>query len=773
MPTFDTPNGKIDYITEGKANYTLIVELADIIEQIQGGGVSADTYTDKVLYVSKTGIARTQRFTQLDKQYLTIANALQYATTGDVVEVLGGSYAENGLIVPDGVVVRGSARENVRVGLIGDDVFTLGDYSFVMDLSIDINDGYSSLVGGLNQTSGIYNVSFYGNGSTGLTATGIGINADMGTGKMIGSGVRFENGGFKTGVDNASGICTLEDVHVPPSNGSIERVFYGHTSVNGASKMNISDYHQGNPLVQSTLFVDGGTTSSVPKVRMYTPNINGSTYGVQASGDYEDITLFGGNIGFQEYAVYIGNTGATGTQAVYRISANHQPTYFYPPLVAEQADFELNFTQESTDKQRSAFNIYGAEDFTVGFLEKGTEAHIGRGAPYINGMTVLTTDNTTTSTTDGGNFTDVTTEAVSQNGSPFSFQGTLSGETILIGTQRKDSNGDGLPFYGIEVVVLTGDTTSSYVFEFWNGGLWIPVNTLHTPKDTGYDYADNLFLWDNLFSLIRFGLNEKNVGGWQDKTINGVNAKWMRVRRTVGGGNVQFENIKLVSSAFNVNPEGRFNKTGLSMSKENITLNGNVWSSGGGGTSLSNLNSSVGTGGDAYTHINNQALANSTNDAWYIQIPIKYGQMTALPLEISCFYEIQSATGNIGATPNQLKTTVHKVLNSGIQVADKTGGTNYDLVPRDNADATSLTTSDVYTNTISLLPTGTNVGDAYSTIQGKLHYVELIELNDLKDMYPEDLLVVKIEFSNQDGGGEVGLWGLILEGVQYQLGARG
>ncbi len=772
MPTFDTPNGKIDYITEGKANYTLIVELADIIEQIQGGGVSADTYTDKVLYVSKTGIARTQRFTQIDKPYLTIANALQYATTGDKISITSGTYAENGLVIPDDVVIEGVSREQVRIGLVGDDVFTLGNNSFLLDLSIFINDGFTSVVGDLNGTSGIYNVSFYGNGSTGLTADGIGIKADMGTGKFIGSSIRFENGGFKTGVDNASGICTLEDVHVPPSNGSIERVLYGHTSVNGASIMNISDYHQGNPLVETTLYVDGGTVSSIPKIRMYTPNINGSTYGIQASGEYEDITVFGGNINFQTYAVYIPNLSATGVDAVYRLSANHIPQYFYPPLVVENADFSLNFTQESTEKNKSAFNVFGAEDFSVGFVERGTEAHIGRGAPYTNGMIVLTTDDNTSPSTDGGNFIDVTEEATSQNDSTFEFQSTLSGETILIGTQRVKSDGKYYPFYGIEANVLTGDTTSSYIFEFWNGSIWQELKTLHTPKESGYDYADNLFLWDNLESLIRFGLNEKTVQIWQDKTINGVAAKWVRLRRTVGGGNTYFENIKLVSSAFNVNPDGLFNKTGLSMSKENITLNGNIWSSAGGGASLGDLESIVGTGGDQYTHVNNQALANSTNDAWYVQVPIKFGQMTALPLEILCYYEIQNATGNIGATTNQLKTTVHKIKNSGIKVADKTGGTNYELVPRDNSDTTDLTTADVYTNVRDLLPIGVVTSDAYSTIENKIHYIQLINLTDLQDMYPEDLLVVKIEFFNQDSG-NVGLWGLILEGVQYQLGSRG
>lgn len=773
MPLIDTPNGIIDYRTEGKTDYTCIVELANIIALITGGGVSADTYTDKVLYVAKNGAARSTRLTQLDKPYLTIANALQYAVAGDIISIASGTYAENGLVVPDGVAIKGSSRETVRIGLVGDDVFTLGDSSFLIDLSIFINDGFTSVIGELNGTSGTYNISFYGNGSTGLTATGIGIKADMGTGKFIGSGVRFENGGFKTGVDNASGICTLEDVHVPKSNGSIERVFYGHTSVNGASKMNLSDYHQGNPLVETTLYVGGGTVSSIPTIRIYTPNINGSTYGLQGSGEYEDITIYGGNINFQQYAVFVNNPSATGIEAKYRISANHQPFYFYPPLVAENSDFELNFAQDSTDKNKSAFNVYGAEDFNVGFVERGTEAHIGRGAPYINGMIVLTTDNTATPTTDGSNFIDVTTEAVSTSQSSFSFQGTLSNETILIGTQRIKSDGKYYPFYGIETFVLTGDTTSSYIFEFWNGSIWQELKTLHTPKESGYDYADNLFLWDDLSSLIRFGLNEKTVLGWQDKTINGVSAKWVRLRRTTSGGNIQFENIKLVTSSFNVSPDGLFNKTGLSMSKENITLNGNVWSSAGGGAALSTLNSIVGTGATQYTHVNNQALANSTNDAWYIQIPIKYGQMTALPLEISCFYEIQNAIGNIGVTPNQLKTTVHKILNSGIKVADKTGGTNYELVPRDNADTSDLTTADVYTSITNLLPTGVITGDAYSTIQGKVHYVQLITLTDLQDSYPEDLLVVKIEFENQDGGADVGLWGLILEGVQYQLGSRG
>jgi len=67
-----------------------------------------------------------------------------------------------------------------------------------------------------------------------------------------------------------------------------------------------------------------------------------------------------------------------------------------------------------------------AKNLDVGVAEYGQDSHLGQGPSYTRGMKVITSDSTATSTTDGGNLTDVSAAAASPTGSTFTFQGTAA-----------------------------------------------------------------------------------------------------------------------------------------------------------------------------------------------------------------------------------------------------------------------------------------------------------------------------------------------------------
>ena len=160
-----------------------------------------------------------------------------------------------------------------------------------------------------------------------------------------------------------------------------------------------------------------------------------------------------------------------------------------------------------------------------------------RGAPYTTGMVVYTTDNTASSSSDGGNLTDVTDEATSKTGSTFTFQGVGTNHTILIGVRRQQLNGDPIKFYGLETFVSSqASSGGTYVFESWNGSQWVETMGMCTNVDEGFSYGTDYFIRPNTDEFIRLGLDEfiespiadfgVSAVTWSNKTINSIDAYW-------------------------------------------------------------------------------------------------------------------------------------------------------------------------------------------------------------------------------------------------------
>jgi hypothetical protein len=249
-----------------------------------------------------------------------------------------------------------------------------------------------------------------------------------------------------------------------------------------AGRTQFLNFNCGDPNLENAIKVDGGSSDAQPACLVFTPNIFNCTNAIHSDGKYQSTNLLGGRIENVTYAVRVLDgsasagvlTQAEAEGAKFRISANHQPDYFYPPESAQYSDFVLNYSQETTDTRDASYNIFGQEQLSVGFSERGADSHFGKGAPYQAGMAVLTSDAV-------GTLIEVNNEpANSKSGSTFTFPGQtvvpglnpVSLESILLGSLRRTADPDEpLKFWGAEIDVASGEAGGGgweYLVQRWH-----------------------------------------------------------------------------------------------------------------------------------------------------------------------------------------------------------------------------------------------------------------------------------------------------------------
>jgi hypothetical protein len=725
------------------------------------------------VHVSKEGNDFTGLRNSITRPFLTISAAIAKSQAGDQILVAPGLYPEEGLDISGLSLVGTGNWEHTILGPLPEDstqdTITVGDQGYLQGFSINVPETAFNAIN-CNQATGtnsVYDVAFYGNGTTGSLGTAFN---RTGGGKTIGANIRCEGGGILNVLRVDSGVLALEGIHIPGSPGAIENVLL--TTVNGSGgfgRAQMVGFNTGSPNVTNAVKVTGGSAGIRPTALVFTPNIFNATNAVSGDGEYEVINLLGGRIENVTYAVVLdlAATQVGAENAVYRISANHQPDYLYNQNNAVLSEFSLNFTQEKTSVFDASYNIFGAEQFSMGFSERGTNAYIGRGAPYTNGMVVLTTDNATGPALDGGNITDASDEARSKSGSTFGFQTNTGNETILIGCQRVDLTVDPLRFYGLEIFTLTGSTGGACVAEIWDGAAWVEIKTHATSELEGYSYGNTCLERSNSDEFLRLGIGRDTT--WAAKSIGGFNCKWLRLRLTTPYTTpVAIERFKLLDSAFGISENGVPSATGLSKFRKVISLNGNIWSGAQGQASLSPFSASIGSIA-SYTHILKEASATGESDAFMIQLPIPTGTCTAFPLNLSLYYQLDG--GNVGNIVNgqQFKIIVTKLKTTGVLVSDPAGG----LIPTKRlytAASTVSTTTDQQVESTFLFPEGAVASTTpYADLEDTIHEQALMDI-DVSELYEDDLLTIRIEFETQESNKEVGVWALKLQGVSHQDG---
>ena len=731
------------------------VDLGSLTGGTGGGG---NITTGNILWVDSVfGDDATALTNRQDKPYLTIEQSLSDSTNGDTIIVRPGEYDEEDLVVPSNVSL--VSEGGWEVTIIGKspatatrNIVELNENSFIDGFSVNVPQGSFSGIISSNSSgkSTANNITFYGNGGVGSTGTGL---IKRGGGKLIGYSIRVEGGGMGNCFKVDSGTLDLEGVHVPQSNGDIGNVLLVTTSGGtNAGRAEISWFDCGNTNVTNAIRTEGGSSGVIPVVKIFTPNISNVTNAVSAEGDYEEINLLGGLLENITYAVKVDLTG-NGVEAKYRITSNHQPNYIYPPAVAYTAEFGLDFQQESTEEFNSSKNVFGVPQMSLGFAEKGTQLSVGRGAPTTVGMKVLTTDNTASSVSDGGNLIDITDDAKSKEGSTVTFQTGGTNTTILFTTQRVSNDlTTPLKFYGLYLKILQKKSGGDYVFDYWDGSEWVEDRVHIHSSDLGYSYGNELFLRSQSEEDITFNLSKDS---WSSKTIDGTNGFWMRCRTVSSGSTLPtIEQIKIIYDSSSISKEGVLSFNGKALYNEVYNLYNGTWGYPNG--SLTDFNVTVGSGSgiETWTHeFLDSQFANGESATFNMKLP--QGISTSQKVNLKATYILNGTAAD--TTPANLVFSFLPVEVVNVLIADSDG--NKEPTPRPIDGTTEFNTYTAQTSSVS-----SDIGE------NKVFQLPLGSF-DISDYYEGDVVFMRLE---KDSGTNVNfnLLSLDFEVSKWSLGKQ-
>lgn len=410
--------------------------------------------------------------------------------------------------------------------------------------------------------------------------------------------------------------------------------------------------------------------------------------------------------------------------------------------------------QDSTPDEE-ATKVLG--DFFVGRPENGTVLCTGQGEPTTRGMMVLTTDSTATSTTDGGNFIDVTASASSFVSSTFSFQGTAANHTILMACTLSSAT-DVLRHPGVFIIQTSAAvevTPRSFVFEYWDGAAWSEITIMSIEDINSYRYGNEVFIRTNTREHIRY--NQAIFNDWTKKTINGENQFWSRIRiaTTVTTAPV-FEQFRLHSNFGEFAEDGYSRFYGAARFRITLLSFGNVWGESGG---VLDASIPIGSGGlpTGWTHEIKNGQFNGAGDAIYLNIVLPRGICTSCAVIIRVIYQPEQAGASTDAS---FIVSVLPIEIQGTLEADPTGG----LVP---VARTLANTHAVTTNAASATTVAAPIGD-----ETKLQSFESDPVN-ISDYYEGDMLAIRIEADSLGSANkDVFIWGVEMSAVNWALGAR-
>lgn len=702
--------------------------------------------TGKVIWVdSVNGNDSIAQINRPNLPYLTVRAALSASTSGDTVMVRPGTYSEENLNIPVNVsLISEGGWQVTRLGktpsLATDDVVILNQDSYINGFSINVpetsfNGIYAPNSGG---TNGAYNITFYGNSSTG--STGIGLYK-TGGGKIIGAEIRCEGAGMDSLMKVDSGVLAIESTHVPDAAGTINNVLYVTTDGSGgAGRAQMVGFNSGNPNVTNACRLDGGSSGVTPTCLVFTANVFNATNAISTNGDYHTVSYLGGRIEDVEYAVNVDLSG-TGVDSVFRVTSNHQPNYIYPPSVAYLSDFGLDFSQEDTERFISSKNLYGLDRMSIGISERGTQSFFGKGAPYGTGMVVLTTDNTTTSTTDGGNFIDVSTAAKSFKRSSFTFQTGGTGTSFLVCTTRvSDDLSTPLKYFGVDIDVLTKTEGGSYTIEYWNGSAWVEDLYQVYSEDFGYNYGKTLFIRNQSEEHVSLGLDKDVDDLWVTKTINGTEGYWTRFRMTSSASTIPvIEQIQIFEDSTHISREGVIHFNGRALIRESYDLVGAQW--GQGNPTLSDYNVTVGSGTtptETWNHEFPISQFATNGEAATFALKIPKGVSTSQKVNVFADYILNGSAADTNSA--LLVFSFLPVEVSNVLIADPSGSKL--PAPRPVSAVTAFDTYSAQTKS-----TSTDVGSS------KIHSINLGSF-DISDFYNDDMVLMRLE---KDSGTNVNL----------------
>lgn len=324
------------------------------------------------------------------------------------------------------------------------------------------------------------------------------------------------------------------------SSGTLTSTF---TATGSGTTMILTSAGSFSPDVTNAIFVDNGAI-----VRGAGMLLDGATNAIRIGSTGSETTVQLANVvaGSDVYDLLVETTTANIAIASGVIDRNK--------LVIPSGNDISIFINDQTDENKGTVNL---GEFTTGSPENPSQGNFGEGDSYTSGMIVYTFNPS------GDVYTDITTEAESNDGSPFSFPSTAVNNAIYLSSERTDELGNFVRFQGYQYSTNSPGLslgTGTIVHEYWNGSVWTPVNIICTHETLYYRYDSSCYLRPNSREQIRFDNNIIDDWTANDPPSTGTNRYWIRIR--VSGAITTapvFEQFKVHSSHTEIGPDGTIN----------------------------------------------------------------------------------------------------------------------------------------------------------------------------------------------------------------------
>lgn len=378
-------------------------------------------------------------------------------------------------------------------------------------------------------------------------------------------------------------------------------------------------------------------------------------------------------------------------------------------------------------------SISNSDRVSIGRPDARKEFSSGEGYFSIDGMIVLTTNNTASGVSDGGGFVNQTSQAISPTGT-FSFQGTTANHTILIGSELQTSAGY-VKYWGYlidQVTAAVEITKRSFAFEIWDGAAWVAVGSMAIQKANTYRYANEVFIRANNIEMISLGIGPDTT--WVTKTINGFTGFWTRIRITNNLTTAPtFNSIRLSRSSCHIDQYGIHYFTGISRYFDYEPHHGGAF--GNSGAVDGNFTAGTGAGAQTWSHQVRQGRHNGDGDFSNMALRIPAGVDTSLPVEVVALFETSTAS----AATVTLTMSLLPVEAVGVLEADPTGG----IVPVARTEAnTELANSKASPNTAVTLD---------NTPAGYIRQARFTGFS-IANYYEGDAILLKFNLTTRNGG---------------------
>jgi hypothetical protein len=366
---------------------------------------------------------------------------------------------------------------------------------------------------------------------------------------------------FDAGASNGAGstsvalMCTFEDCLTAVecdgnnvSSGTPDTLYIRETKIYPITMNTMYGIcaHSKGKIISEVLFIDGisgsynvGTGAYVSDMdSKITIALNSFTFlnkaiGIDGGGELEVtlITVRNCNIG-----VEIGSMGMMSMLCASGLQIKDSVQYDLN-ILSSDADITINsgslndlkFNNPNGVKISAIYNVYRygklyqqmTGNSLIGSSTEPSKLFAGEGYYDMNNVHILSNSNM-----EAGAFVDNTNAALDSAQPPYNlFQGTAVGNCVYIGRQTNP--------VGCKIQITTATSSavpkSSFVFEYWSGTAWEELYTNTTYAVPPYYNMEDSFVSEANTYQIYFGIYGSDPA-LESKTINGHNAKWVRIR---------------------------------------------------------------------------------------------------------------------------------------------------------------------------------------------------------------------------------------------------